>query len=192
MQRVDRSADDELFNAHKYLRANIVESTLHNPNMIVHTIGCIMSASRIEYTKGNFWMYREAFTPSIWNIIKDLDKEKMSVIKAYGGKNVISYLDACKWRNEVDLSKDSHEVFDNYARSGGPKGPYSLDSRYINEDVPMELCLMETLGKMKKIPTPIASSLITIASSLKKVDFRKIAYSFDEISEFIQREHLII
>ena len=80
-----------------------------------------MSAARIEYSKGKFWMYREAFSPSIWGIIKGLDEEKKQVIRAYDGEHDIDYLDACKWRNEEDLTVDSLEVFKNYAATGGPK-----------------------------------------------------------------------
>ena len=175
---------DQLLGRHKYLRTNIVESSLHNPNLIVHTVGSIMSASRIEYSNGEFWMYKEAFSPSIWNIIKKLDEEKNHVIQAYGGKSM-AYLDACRWRNEKDLSIDSYEVFKNYAKQGGPKGPDSLDTRYIYEDVPMGLCLLENLGKHKNIATPIASSLISLASALKNTDYRNVAYSFDDISAFL-------
>ncbi len=179
------SVVDALFGRHKFLRSNLVESALHNPNMVVHTIGAIMSASRIERMKGEFWMYKEAFTPSIWNLIGILDKEKIAVIESYGGENAISYLDACKWRNEEDLSQDSLSVFNMYANTGGPKGPSSLNTRYIYEDVPMELCLMENLGKNKGISTPLTSALITIASSLLQKDFRSIAYSIDDLSDYL-------
>ena len=174
-----------LFGTHKYLRSNIIESTLHNPNMIVHTVGSIMSASRIEYAKGEFWMYRESFSPSIWRLIEKLDEEKKQVIKAYGGEHAISYLDACKWRNEEDLSIDGLEVFKNYAATGGPKGPANLDTRYINEDVPMGLCMLERLAAHKGIPSPIASALITVASALKDIDYREVGYSISEIYKYI-------
>ncbi|MCQ2104262.1 MAG: NAD/NADP octopine/nopaline dehydrogenase family protein [Fibrobacter sp.] len=174
-----------LFGTHKFLRTNIIESTLHNPNMVVHTIGAIMSASRIEYAKGEFWMYRESFSPSIWNMIEKLDEEKKQVIRAYGGENAINYLDACKWRNEEDLSIDSLQVFRNYAATGGPKGPDSLNTRYIYEDVPMELCMLEKLAAYKGIATPIASALITIASALKSTDYRKTSYDISDIKDYI-------
>lgn len=174
-----------LFGTHKFLRTNVIESTLHNPNMVVHTIGAIMSASRIEYAKGEFWMYRESFSPSIWNLIEKLDEEKKQVIRAYGGKNDINYLDACKWRNEEDLSVDSLQVFRNYAATGGPKGPASLDTRYIYEDVPMELCMLEKLGAHKGVATPIASALITIASALKSTDYRKQSYDISDVIDCI-------
>lgn len=174
-----------LFGTHRYLRSNVIESTMHNPNMIVHTVGSIMSASRIEYASGEFWMYREAFSPSVWRLIEQLDEEKKQVIKAYGGEHAISYLDACKWRNEEDLSVDSLEVFRNYAATGGPKGPANLNTRYIYEDVPMELCMLEKLANHKSINTPIASALITIASALKNTDYRNQGYSLTEIEKYI-------
>ena len=176
---------NELFKAHKYLRTNIFESALHNPNLIVHTIGAIMSASRIETSNGEFSLYKEAFTPSIWNLIKDLDAEKMKVITACGGEQAISYIDSAKWRNEEDLSKDSLEVFKSYSEDA-PKGPFEVNSRYIYEDVPMGLCLLENLGKIKNIETPIASSLISIASSLLSVDYRSQAYKIEDFKDYIQ------
>lgn len=171
---------DELFGCHKYLRTNLVEAAMHNPNMVVHTVGTVMSASRIEYARGEFWMYREAFSPSVWNLVRELDAEKNAVIGAYGGVPM-SYLDACRWRNEEDLTCDSLTVFKKYAAFGGPKGPASLDTRFIHEDVPMGLCLLERLAAHKRLQTPVASALVTLASALTRTDYRAQAYTIEEL-----------
>lgn len=162
----------KLFDTYRYFRRHIFESALHNPNIVVHIIGTILSASRIEYSKGDFWMYREGFTDSIWNVVNDLDKEKNDILEALGCER-LNYLDACKFRNGEDLKGDSLEVFKYYAQKGGPKGPSSLNTRFLYEDIPMGLCLLSSLGKKCGIPTPISDSLISIASSLLKKDFWK-------------------
>jgi len=160
----------QLVNTYGDYRTNVIESALHNPNLVVHTVGVIMSANRIERMKGEFWMYKESFTPSIWNLINRLDNEKNDVIERFGGSRV-SYLDACKYRNEVDLSQDSLKVFEAYAANGGPKGPDSLETRYLHEDVVVGLGLLSMLGIEAHVPTPVTDSLITIASSLVNKDF---------------------
>jgi len=159
------------FDTYRYVRANIIGSALHNPNLIVHTIGTIMSASRIEQAKGEFWMYREAFSDSVWNIVTELDREKNDILELFGCER-LSYLDACKFRNEEDISKDGLAVFRSYAEHGGPKGPESLDTRFIYEDVPMGLCLLSSLGAHFNVKTPVCDALITLANALRKTDYR--------------------
>lgn len=166
----------QLVDSYGDFRTNVVESALHNPNLVVHTIGVIMSANRIERMKGEFWMYKESFTPSIWNLIHQLDKEKNDVIEKFSGK-AISYLDACKYRNEKDLSQDSLKVFQSYAENGGPKGPDNLQTRYLHEDVIVGLGLLSMLGKECGVNTPVTDSLITIASYLVNKDFHSLKRS---------------
>ena len=147
---------------------SVVEAAIHNPNLIVHTVGSVMSIPRIEKSKGDFCMYHEAYTrdnPSTWNILEALDKEKMTVLKKMGFKE-LSYVEACKYRNSLNESEDAKEVFLNYAEmETRAKGPTKVDSRYISEDVPQGLVMLESLGKTLNIETPIASSLINIASA---------------------------
>ena len=159
----------KLFDNTKYTRKHILESALHNPNMIVHTIGTIISASRIEYSKGEFWMYKEAFTPSVINLIKAFDVQKNDVLRVFGC-SPLDYFEAAKWRNSDDLTKDTMDVFQSFAESSN-KGPVSLSNRYLTEDVPMGLVLFSSIGKAAGLCTSIADSLIQIASSLLGTDF---------------------
>lgn len=153
-----------------YARDSVLESAFHNPNLIVHTIGTIMSAARIEYSQGEFWMYREAFTPSTWNLIHDLDDEKLAILRMFGLPEQ-TFADSFQFRTYEDLSADSLTVMKHYAFHGSPKGPDVVNHRYVYEDVPMGLCLMSSLGKRFGVNTPICDSLIHLACSLLKKDF---------------------
>jgi opine dehydrogenase len=162
---------------------SVIEAALHNPNLIVHTVGAVMSIPRIEKTKGDYCMYHEVFTPSVWRILEALDHEKMEVMERLGCKRV-SYVEACKYRNTLDDSRDAKEVFFWYA--GMPtraKGPIVVDSRYISEDVPQGLVLLESLGIKYKVETPICTALINMASAALGRDLRLGGRTIESLGE---------
>ena len=147
---------------------SVVEAALHNPNMIVHTVGSVMSIPRIEKSKGDFCMYHEAYTrdnPATWRILEALDNEKMNVLEKLGFAR-LSYVEACKYRNSLDETMDAKEVFLDYSEMDTrAKGPTKVDSRYISEDVPQGLVMLEALGQELGVQTPIASALIELSSA---------------------------
>ena len=142
---------------------SVVEAALHNPNLIVHTVGSVMSIPRIEKAKGEFCLYHDAYTRdnlATWRILEALDAEKMNILEKLGFTR-LSYVEACKYRNSLDDSMDAKEVFLNYAEMPTrAKGPTVVDSRYISEDVPQGLVMLEALGKALTVDTPITSGLI--------------------------------
>ena len=163
--------------------SSVVEAALHNPNMIVHTVGAVMSIPRIEKTQGEYCMYHEVFTPSVWRILESLDGEKMDVLEKLGFPR-LAYVDACKERNSLDDQRDGKEVFFWYAAMPTrAKGPIVVDSRYIAEDVPQGLVMLESLGKQLSVPTPIATSLIELASSALGRDLRAEGRSPEKLGE---------
>lgn len=161
---------------------SVVESALHNPNLIVHTVGSIFSIPRIEYSKGEYWMYKEVFTPHIWNIVEALDKEKMKVLAELGFP-ATSYVDACQERNFTNDERSAVDAFFDYAMNHSPKGPVVPDSRYITEDVPQGLVLLESLASLLKIETPVCTALINCASAALKVDWREQGRTVDKLGE---------
>ncbi len=159
------------------VRKHIFESALHNPNIIVHTIGMYVMYPMLEYCAKHHpdevpYMYRDALsTEMAWQMIEKLDAEKMAVLKALGCKPT-PYLDACLFRNEEDLSQNPRAVFESYKMSS-PPGPYSFDNRYITEDVPMGLVLLSSLGEKLAINMPECNRLIAMCGGILARDFYK-------------------
>lgn len=163
-----------------YCLGHSLTAALHNPNLIVHTVGSLLNVPRIEYSNGEFWMYKEGFTKSVWNIIEALDAEKMEVLKRMGA-DPIPYLEIAKIRNAEDLAIDARAMFDIYCQTGSPKGPSSINTRYIYEDVRKGLVLLESLGRLVGYSTPTASMLINLAQAYTREDYRKTGSSLEKL-----------
>jgi len=165
----------KIFPTYQDSRENIIATALHNPNLIVHTIGMYALKPMMDYCAKYHpdevpGMYRDALsTDFAWAIVDLLDSEKMSVLEAYGCER-ISYLDACKFRNEQDLSKDSRQVFEDY-KVITPPGPSIFNFRYITEDVPYGLVMLSSLGKAMDVPTPTCDHVIHVVNRILKCDY---------------------
>lgn len=160
----------ELYQGFKY-DYSVIESALLNPNMVLHTVGSLMSLSRIEHSKGTFCMYREAYARdniSVLNIMLQLDKEKQGVLEALGQRPVsIFYAGGFLGENQL-------ESFYKYSESNDRAiSPTSVHSRYITEDVSQGLVLLESIANRINMKVPITSALISIASAALGENFRK-------------------
>lgn len=156
-----------------------VESALLNPNMVLHTVGAIMSIPRIEYSHGNFCMYREAYShenPATVHLMLALDEEKKNVLKALGYEPTDIFVAG-------GFLGDPMESFFRYSESSDRAiSPTSIHSRYITEDVSQGLVLMESIAKRIGIDVPITSSLITIAGTALGIDFRATGRTIEQLN----------
>jgi len=151
-------------------RTHLLEVALHNPNLLIHTIGVLMNVALVENEDRPIHMYRDGFPPSMRNLIRRLDDDKMDVLEKLGAPRV-PYFDEFQARTFLERDEDFQAGFMHYA-SEAPGGPYSVDHRYVTEDVPMGLVLLHSLGEAAGVPTPVCDSLVHIASGfLPEHDF---------------------
>lgn len=167
---------------------SVIESALLNPNMVLHTVGAIMSIPRIEYSDGDFCMYREAYSrknKATLNIMERLDKEKMFVLDALGGRKINIY-DAGGF-----FGIDPIESFFKYSESSDRAiSPTSIHSRYITEDVSQGLVMLEDIARQLGIMVPVTSSLITLSSLALGENFRKTGRTVDKLGSYQYIEYL--
>ena len=138
-----------------------LEVALYNPNILLHPIGVIFNLGRIEFSKGEFWMYKEGFTPSVMKLLYSLEEEKMGLLRALGLEPVrfedfYEYRYREKWADFATVSS---------------KGPFSANTRYIREDIPIGMVLWASLGDMLGVPTPTARALIQVSSVIHDTDY---------------------
>lgn len=140
---------------------NVLEVALYNPNVLLHTVGALFNLGRIEYSQGEFWMYKEGFTPSVWKIVNGLDREKMALLSALDLPSM-PYLAHYEWRYGGHWSDFAAVT---------SKGPASADTRYLTEDVPMGLLLWASLGDLVGVPAPNAKAIIQITGTVHDQDY---------------------
>ena len=140
---------------------SILEPALYNPNIIVHPAGALFNMGRIEHSKGEFWMYKEGITPSVKKIINGMDRERQAIMAALG------YPPMTYEQVFTDLFNVSVAEF----AVASSQGPFSMQDRYITEDVPMGVTLTASLGRKLGIPTPTYDSIIHVASLVNETDY---------------------
>jgi opine dehydrogenase len=140
---------------------HVLETALYNPNILLHPIGVIFNLGRIEYSQGEFWMYKEGFTPSVMKLLKALEKERVAMLRALGVEPM-SF--------EAYYTYRYQKPWSDFAAVAS-KGPASAKTRYISEDIPIGMVLWASLGEMLGIPTPTARALIHVSSVIHDTDY---------------------
>ena len=165
---------------------SIIESALLNPNLVIHTVGAIMSIPRIEFSDGNFCMYREAYchkNQATLRVMFRLDEEKKKVLIGLNSRG-IDIMEAGGFLKGMESFYEYSESEDRAI------SPTSIRSRYITEDVSQGLVLLESIAGRLGIYVPVTTSLIDIAGAALGIDFRAEGRTIERLGAEGFIEHL--
>jgi len=150
---------------------NIFKTSFENIGAVFHPALTILNAGWIEATYGDFEYYIKGASPSVAQILEKLDKERLDVAAALG----IKVMSAKAWLYTAysAAGNNLHEAIQDNPGYLGIKAPDRLHHRYVDEDVPMSLVPLASIGDMLKVETPTIKSIIRLASIMRGTDFWK-------------------
>ena len=148
---------------------DVLEAGLSNCNPVIHPLGVLMNAGRIEYSRGEFWYYEEGITPSTARAMEALDQERLAIGRELG----LELPGQAEALHAVDYGPKG-DLWETLKGSKGLtpiKGPTSLSNRYITEDIPIGLVCWSQLGEMLGVPTPLMRATVEIGIAVSGIDY---------------------
>ncbi|MEM4700273.1 MAG: NAD/NADP octopine/nopaline dehydrogenase family protein [Candidatus Nezhaarchaeales archaeon] len=159
---------------------NVLEAAINNPNPVTHPVAAVFNAGRIEYSKGEFYLYREGITEGVVRAYDAVDEERRALCRKLG----VKFYECPREVPREDCAIRMGTFF-------GPgslmdagyhmKGPTTTKDRFVTEDVPYGLVFMESLGSMIGVPTPVISSVITLLSAFNGEDYRAMGRTVEKL-----------
>ncbi|MGN7295790.1 NAD/NADP octopine/nopaline dehydrogenase family protein [Ferdinandcohnia sp. SAFN-114] len=153
---------------------NVIETSLNNSNVVVHTPITLFNASRID-SASEFRFYGDGTSPLTVSYVEKLDEERIRLAEHFNieTQSILSILNEFYKTDFPTLLEALPGLF--------PDGlaPTTLDYRYITEDIPYGLVPISELSRKIGLETPYTDSLISTASLLMEKDFRSDGVSFE-------------
>jgi opine dehydrogenase len=171
---------------------DVLEAAINNPNSIVHPAATLLSATRIEHSRGEFYIYAEGMTPSVARTFESLNEERLFICKALEYKlyhwDNLEFKDyplgeteeECRYRI-LNTSMDAAFGKDGIYAGMKMKGPENLKDRFVTEDVPYGMVLLSTLGDLLDIPTPTHDAVIQLTSVFNRTNYWEIGRGVKEL-----------
>lgn len=171
---------------------DVMEAAINNPNPVVHPVATLLSATRIEHAKGEFYLYAEGMTPSVARAYESLNQERLSICRALGYQlyhwdnlefrnyNLGETEEECRYRI-LNTSMDAAFGKDGIYAGIKMKGPEHMKDRYVTEDVPYGMVLLSTLGSLLGVPTPTHDAVIQLSSVVNRTDYWRTGRGMKEL-----------
>ena len=147
---------------------SVLHTSLNNLNAMMHPIPTLLNAGRIE-SRSAFDYYSDGVTPSVARVVEQADQERVAVAKALG-------ITAPTIRDNYAAfygveGKNLYEKVQQVKPYKGIKGPVTLDTRYLFEDIPTGLVPLSALGRAVGVGTPTMDAVVALSSTLLGRDF---------------------
>jgi len=162
----------------------VMDTNFSNVNPVIHVPGAVLGAAVMQNFESvlgqkleNYSLYAHALCPAVADVQAVFWEEEKAIAKAMDvGICRVDYDDffsrSTMYGHEY-MGKDYRVPFEvNYKNKFGD-GPFTLENRYITEDVPVGCYVYQQLGKRYGVPTPVIDSMVTLSSAMLKRDLIK-------------------
>ena len=165
----------------------VIDIGLSNANPVLHCVGTVLSIGAMEHAPPQtFDLYREGISPSIVKVMVDFHHEQYLIAQALGVDMVLRGVG--RWTDR-DQAYDSFMSRLNLkpgpavdqAAERPPMGPFSVETRYFSEDIPIGTCARYSLAKYLNVDVPVIESIIRLASAVCGKDFTRECRSIEEM-----------
>jgi opine dehydrogenase len=149
---------------------SVLNTSLNNLNAMMHPIPTLLNAGRIE-SRSAFDYYSDGVTPFVARVVEQADQERIAVAKALGiAAPTIRDNYAAFYGVE---GNNLYEMVQQVKPYKGIKGPVTLDTRYLFEDIPTGLVPLSALGRAVGVSTPTMDAVVELSIALLGRNFRQ-------------------
>ena len=145
------------------LTHSTLKTSIDNINAMMHGAPSLLNVARIEAVPAqNYEYYREGITPTICNVIEQMDKERIHIASAFGLEQRTlrqEYIDMYSCGESGDTL---YELLQNCHAYDGLIAQKTLRTRYVMEDIPFSLIPIQALGQIAGVATPVIDTIINL------------------------------
>lgn len=172
----------------------VLDIGFSNVNPVLHVPGTLLGASVMENfgrvfggnDKYQYSIYSHAYSESVAEVQYAFYLEQVQLAEAIGvdlqrypKKNFLSRTSIL---GPEYMGDDCIVPFDEQFPVAYGTGPFSIQDRYVTEDIPVGCHLYHELGKKYGVPTPVIDSMITLGSVMTGRDFYGTGLTLEDLS----------
>ena len=181
----------------------VLDIGFSNVNPVIHVPGTVLGVSTMEnfntvlhMNKHDYSIYSHSFCPSISEVQYRLYNEEIALAEAIGvgiqpfDKKV--FYQRTSVLGQEYMGEGCDVPFDEEWEVGYGTGPFSINNRYVTEDVPVGCHIYHELGKKFGVPTPVIDSMIVLGGVMNKADYFETGLSLEDLGiDVLTKEQLL-
>lgn len=182
---------------------DVLDIGFSNVNPVIHVPGTLLGVSTMEnfstvlhMNKHDYSIYSHSFCPSISEVQYQFYNEEIALAQAIGcgiqpfEKEV--FFQRTSVLGEEYMGEGCIVPFDEEWEVGYGTGPFSINNRYVTEDVPVGCHVYHELGKKFGVPTPIIDSMIVLGGVMNHTNFFETGLTLEQLGiAHLSREQLL-
>lgn len=168
----------------------VMDTGFSNVNPILHCPGVILGVGALENygviygdNKKDFSIYCHVYSPTVSKVQYKVYLEECAIAEAMGvGIQPFKEEEFFSRSNILGseyMGEGMNVPFEDQYEMAIGTGPFSVNHRYMTEDIPVGCHVFHSLGKKFGIQTPVIDSMINMANAMLDRDFYSEGYTLD-------------